>query len=116
MFLLFSLLCVWLPRLTPASAIRRLQPGTAFFKAMLLRALRLNNWHAEREASLRLLSAWSELVCVAATDRCAASLKLALQAPGAFARTLVGVLSSAVTHLPESDDKRANDRWNPEHP
>ena len=82
------------------------QPDGLFYAAVLRHALRLNNWRAERNASLRLLEAWSNLVSLLVVERYA-SLKFALHAPGSAASLMVSVLAAAVHLLPDADDKRA---------
>ena len=77
-----------------------------FFAAVLRHALRLNNWRAERSASLHLLEAWTNLVSLVVVERIA-SLKFVLHAPGAAASLLASLLVAAAPLLPDADDKRA---------
>ena len=73
---------------------------------MLRHALRLNNWRAERSASLCLLEAWTSLVSLVVVKRYE-SLEFVLHTPGSTASLLVSLLTAAVVLLPDADDQRA---------
>ena len=81
-------------------------PDGVFFAAVLWHALKLNNWRAERSASLCLLEAWTNLVSLVVLKRYK-SLEFVLHTPGATASLLVGLLVAAVDLLPDADDQRA---------
>jgi len=69
-------------------------------------ALALNNWRAERSASLCLLEAWTSLVSLIMVKRYE-SLEFVLHTPGSTASLLVSLLTAAVVLLPDADDQRA---------